>query len=144
MILSFTVPGAPRGWARARLAKGGAHHFTDAKTAAFKDSVAFWCLEAMKREGVVGVVLGPLALTVRAYLPIPASLSAKKRALLDGEPASRKPDIDNAVKAVMDGLNGVLYRDDVQVTYLVASKSYAPDARLEVVAEFDVTAEDLI
>lgn len=144
MILSFAVPGLPRGWARARLAKGGAHHFTDAKTAAFKDSVAFWCLQAMKREGVAGLVLGPVELSIRVFLPIPASLSAKKRKALAGMPCPRKPDIDNLNKIIMDALNGVLYRDDVQVTGISAQKTYRDDPCTTVTARFEISAEDLI
>lgn len=39
------------------------------------------------------------------------------------EPSIR-PDIDKLVRAVLDGLTDVVYRDDEQVTHLVASKSY--------------------
>jgi Holliday junction resolvase RusA-like endonuclease len=48
---------------------------------------------------------------------VPASWSGKKqRMALAGEvlPTS-KPDVDNVVKAVFDGMNGVLWRDDVLV-----------------------------
>jgi Holliday junction resolvase RusA-like endonuclease len=35
----------------------------------------------------------------------------------------RKPDIDNAIKLVMDGLNGVAWADDAQVTSVSAVKA---------------------
>lgn len=124
MIISFSVPGAPRGWARARLAKGGAHHFTDAKTAAFKDSVAFWATEALKARDAAGMMKGPVSVTIKSYFPIAASLSAKKRNALDHAPATRRPDADNLAKAVLDALNGVLYADDVQVTTLIVHKIF--------------------
>ena len=43
-----------------------------------------------------------------------------------------KPDLDNVVKAVLDALNGVVYRDDAQVVNLVATKRYATEPRVEV------------
>jgi crossover junction endodeoxyribonuclease RusA len=43
---------------------------------------------------------------------------------LDEEPTKLRGDIDNYVKSVLDGLNGVAYDDDRQVTVLHASKVY--------------------
>lgn len=38
--------------------------------------------------------------------------------------ATTKPDIDNIIKAVLDGLNGVAFKDDKQVTSIKATKFY--------------------
>ena len=35
-----------------------------------------------------------------------------------------KPDLDKLIRAVLDGLTGVAYVDDAQVTLISASKSY--------------------
>ena len=43
-----------------------------------------------------------------------------------------KPDIDNYVKAVLDGLNGLLFVDDKQIIELTARKKYSESARTEV------------
>ena len=40
----------------------------------------------------------------------------------------RRADLDNMVKAVMDGLNGVIWVDDSQVTQLTASVIYSQSA----------------
>jgi len=37
---------------------------------------------------------------------------------------SVKPDLDNLVKGIQDAGNGILYRDDRQIAYLVAQKCY--------------------
>jgi Holliday junction resolvase RusA-like endonuclease len=37
---------------------------------------------------------------------------------------SRKPDVDNAAKAIMDALNGRLYKDDQQVVELVVARRW--------------------
>ena len=57
----------------------------------------------------------PVALIVLIYKQLPK----QKR---DSEPFDVKPDIDNVLKAVMDGLKGVAYRDDNQVTVTYARK----------------------
>ena len=58
----------------------------------------------------------PVKLVVEAYCEAPRKQKA------ESEPYTVKPDIDNVVKCVMDGLNGVAWDDDCQVTQLVASK----------------------
>lgn len=56
--------------------------------------------------------------------------------MLNGEllPA-KKPDIDNVVKAVLDALNKVAYRDDNQVVELQIRKQYSERPRLEICIE---------
>lgn len=51
------------------------------------------------------------------------------------EDLQKKPDIDNVVKAVLDALNGVAYRDDTQVIELHVRKSYSEKPRVEVCIE---------
>ena len=57
---------------------------------------------------------------------IPASWSKRDReeAMQGRKECTVKPDIDNMVKAVLDGLNGVAWHDDKQVVSLVALKRY--------------------
>ena len=42
-----------------------------------------------------------------------------------------RPDIDKLCRSTLDGLTGVLFRDDSQVAFLVASKEYALPGELE-------------
>ena len=53
-----------------------------------------------------------------------------------------KPDIDNVIKAVLDGLNGVAYADDSQVVALSASKCYSDDPRVVVIVEDGRSAQE--
>ncbi|WP_027702830.1 RusA family crossover junction endodeoxyribonuclease [Metaclostridioides mangenotii] len=46
-----------------------------------------------------------------------------------------KKDIDNMVKAVLDGLNGKAYKDDRYVCELHASKHYSNEPSIEVIIE---------
>lgn len=65
--------------------------------------------------------LGPVRLTVTAYVRQPASIPKRDR--LTALPMKR-PDVDNFAKTVLDGLS-VLWRDDAQVTDLNMRKRYA-------------------
>ena len=125
--LWFTVPGEPRGWARARTQ--GARFFTDTKTRSEKQAVAAWALEAGAR-----VMEGPVDVRLTAYLRIPQSVSKKRRAdMLSGaERPTKKPDGDNLAKLTMDALNGVCWRDDVQVVDLTVRKFWSDEPRLVV------------
>ena len=42
----------------------------------------------------------------------------------DGKPDTSKPDIDNLIKAILDGLNGAAWEDDAQVCKVTASKRW--------------------
>ena len=44
----------------------------------------------------------------------------------------KKPDIDNLCKAVLDAMNGIIYKDDSQVWKLTASKCYGEDVGVEI------------
>jgi Holliday junction resolvase RusA-like endonuclease len=44
----------------------------------------------------------------------------------------KRPDLDNIVKAITDGMNGVVYEDDSQIVSLHATKVYGTDAMVEV------------
>ena len=45
---------------------------------------------------------------------------------------TKKPDIDNVVKALADALNHVAYRDDTQIVDCQVRKFYADEPRVEV------------
>lgn len=64
----------------------------------------------------------PVKVTVDAEFPIPKSWSKKKKA--SANYASKKPDIDNIIKSVFDGLNGVAWSDDAMVSIVEARKRY--------------------
>jgi Holliday junction resolvase RusA-like endonuclease len=47
-------------------------------------------------------------------------------------PHTSRPDLDNICKMYMDASNGILYRDDAQVTRLSSSKHYSTNPRTEI------------
>ena len=51
---------------------------------------------------------------------------------LNGDWATKKPDSDNIIKIILDGLNKVAYYDDSQVCKVNFEKKYADIPRVEV------------
>lgn len=80
---------------------------------------------------------GPVSITLTIYLPVPKSFSKKKttEAMEAKIFPTKKPDVDNVLKAVMDALNGVLYEDDKQVVAVCVEKYYAVYEGLHVKVE---------
>lgn len=71
----------------------------------------------------------PLKIQIIFYMPIPKSISKKKKMLLNGSQHTKKPDLDNLLKAVLDGMNDIVYYDDAQVFNIFASKFYSDSPR---------------
>lgn len=134
-MVSFIVPGQAVGKGRPRIGKVGQHArmFTPSKTVSYECLVAHAAHVAM-----AGLPLfdAPVTVNMRIECQVPASWSQKKqRMALAGEVRpGTKPDADNVIKAIFDGLNGVLWRDDALVVELHMRKLYAatPCVRVEV------------
>lgn len=135
-MIAFTVPGQPQGKGRPRIGKIGQHArmFTPAKTVAYEGLIAHAAQLAMAGRPMLD---GPVEVSLAIECQVPASWSQKKqRQALAGEVMpTTKPDVDNVVKAVFDGLNGVLWRDDVQVVSLRLRKRYAATPCVRVAAQ---------
>lgn len=135
-MITFTIPGNPVGKGRPRVARRGgiARLYTPEKTASYESLVAMAGHEAMAGRPVIE---GAVSVAMDIRVPVPASWSQKKRAAaLAGQiRPTTKPDIDNVEKAVFDGLNGVTWKDDVQVVDVRKGKRYSdtPGVRVEIV-----------
>lgn len=133
-FLAFTVPGAARGKGRPRATTIGGHArmFTDSKTASYENLVR---MAAEKALGSRKPFDEPVHVSVRVRVQPPGSASKKATAaMLAGEimPA-KKPDLTNILKAVEDGANTVAFRDDSLIVRLLAFKTYAETAGVDVV-----------
>lgn len=73
---------------------------------------------------------GAISLSVFFYKPRPQSMSKKVVHW------TKKIDIDNALKLVMDSMNGIFWNDDAQITMLMATKKYDEVPRTEVVIQY--------
>lgn len=134
-MIAFTVPGQPQGKGRAKIVKigGFSRMATPQKTVAYEGLVAHAAQLAMAGRPMLE---GAVSVNLFIDCQVPASWSQKKqRQALAGEVfPTTKPDIDNVVKAIFDGCNGVLWRDDVQAVDCRIRKRYSatPCVRVEV------------
>lgn len=120
MIVEFFVPGEPHGKGRPRMTRTG-HAYTDSRTRAYEKAVGALAFEAM--SGRKPIEVGCTVELEAFFLPA-KSLSAKRRLALLGTPVLKKPDADNVAKAVIDGMNGIVFRDDSLVWSVKTTKIY--------------------
>ena len=118
-------PITPKPTPRPRVGKFGAYYPKEYQ--AYKDQLkqlaALICKE--KHEG-------PISMRIEFYMPIPASLSKKKKLDLVDQWHIKKPDCDNLAKGVKDALEGIAYDNDSQVCELIIRKRYSTKPRIEV------------
>lgn len=135
-ILIVRLAGPPEGKGRLRFRmvkprgrEAFASAYTPARTRHFEARLRDAALRAMGNRPLLE---GPLAVTVRAFMVIPASWPRKKRqAALDGDllPVG-KPDADNILKVLdsfnRDKITGLgIWNDDSQVTDARVIKTFA-------------------
>jgi Holliday junction resolvase RusA-like endonuclease len=102
-VIEFTLPLAPQAWERVTRGQFG-QAYVPPDTRRFERLVGHL---ARRYRHAGGLLDGPLRLTARFYVQRP------KRPKYT-EPATR-PDLDNYMKALKDGLNEVVWTDDSRV-----------------------------
>lgn len=134
--VTFTVPGDPRGKGRPRATSRGkrVRLYTDQKTADYEAHVADVARVAMAGRDPFE---GPVRVYATVTMRVPKSVSRLVRDLmLSGAILPvKKPDLDNVVKAVLDGLNGVAFVDDAQVVGQSAEKVYGAEPGVTVTVQ---------
>ncbi len=135
--LTFSVPGQPAGWQRART--NGKRRFDTPEQEARKAEIQIRARRALAAIGAQQVAPAgePLRCFARAVFDVPKSWPKWRRAeALAGRihPTSR-PDGDNILKLLGDALNGVVWSDDAQVIEWGIVKVYGeqPAVHVEVV-----------
>ena len=124
MGLTFEVPGEPRGKGRPRFTKTG-HTYTDSETKAYEQKIIAYYRSAFGAFRWSDKAF--IRIKVTAHYPIPKSATKAAVAAMQsgGVLPSRKPDIDNVLKIVLDALNGIAYKDDSRVVSVEADKVYS-------------------
>lgn len=134
--VSFTVPGVAVPKGRPKFARRGNFTvaYTPEKTVSFENLVKSRADDAMNGQEMT---LCPVQAIVNIYLPIPTSWPKKfKEMTLAGLVApTKKPDMDNIVKALFDAMNGIVFKDDSQVVFAMIRKIYSPTPHTEVTIE---------
>ena len=138
-MLEIVVLGEPMGKQRPRatFVAGHATIYTPKKTQGYEARFASAYGEKYPDEPPLQ---GAIEVTIRAFFSLSKAdfnskgePNKKGTAKLKGEVVpTKKPDCDNIAKAVLDGLNGVAFQDDSQVTLLYIQKTYSLRPRVEV------------
>lgn len=128
---SFVMPWevVPKGRPRFARVGGFVRTYTDKKTSDFEKTVGIYARQAMARAGFSKAVAGEevLAVSITCYFTPPKSWTKKRLAFFERAhrlPMAQKPDIDNAAKSVLDGMNGIVYDDDKMIFRLTIGKFY--------------------
>lgn len=133
MAIRFTVPGEPTGKGRPRVVKknGFTRTYTPDKTVSYENLVKWVVTSADNFKPITGEIEA----SIKAMYKIPKSMSKKDRKLVDEGKLhpTKKPDLDNVAKIILDSLNGIAYSDDSQVVRLTVEKHYSDEPRVEVV-----------
>lgn len=120
--MEFIVEGDPVGKQRPRFNGRTRTTYTPRKTKHYETLIR----NAYEDTG--GSILdGYISLSLDVYFAIPKSYTKEKRLTCEHNinRPDKKPDIDNILKIVLDGLNGVAYADDKQVIEVRCRKFYS-------------------
>jgi len=135
-VIQFDVEGDPVAKGRPKFSQVGGfvRTYTPKKTQNYEEHVAAVAKEAM---GTTEPLETPVGVFLYFRMPIPASYSKKRtQACLDGwEKHTKRPDLDNLIKTVLDGLNGVVFKDDCQIVALHCTKVYSTGSGVSVMVK---------
>lgn len=127
--IRLVIPGEPRGKARPRVTQYGTY-----TPKATRDREAYikklWQADGAKK---IAYPDQGVELEVIAYFPVRKSWSKATRQYLSGKLHTKRPDLDNVVKLVLDALNGGPFPDDGCVAMVLAEKVWTSGpARTEI------------
>ena len=131
--IMFTVYGTPTPKGRPRFSTRGKFPvaYTPEKTKAYEFEVGMMALAAM---GGTKPLEGALEAFIYITYAVPESYSKKRlEACLSGlEKHTKRPDLDNVIKSVIDGMDKIVFDNDSQITSIHATKVYGEVAKAEV------------
>lgn len=119
----FFIPGEPRAKGSARAAifgKRASIYQAEADRSYLEDG------KVLCRQNRPPYFEGPVLVEISAWRSVPQSRSKKEKAAIqDGKVMpTPKPDVDNYVKMALDICSKIVFKDDAQVTDLIAKKRY--------------------
>lgn len=129
MVYEFEVPGKVIGKGRPRLNTYTGIVYTPTKTKDYETLIEqYFLLKYPKFK----ILEGRIKVNIVAYFSIPKTTNKtnKKEMLDDKISPTKKPDIDNIVKAVLDSMNKFAFKDDNQITSLEVEKKYSLDDKI--------------
>lgn len=126
MIFEFDIEPVEQARPRATRMGKGIRLYDPKKVTVFKRQLGMLAKQQMLDRGLEPYD-GPLEVCMEFYRPVQASLSQKERArrLSGAHRPTVKPDLSNYIKALEDGLNGIIWIDDNRIVQIVAEKKYS-------------------
>ena len=146
MRLTFSVEGIPQGKGRARSTiinagpRSFVSHYTPKKTREYEEGISYAAAAVMFSRPPLDEAVR-FGLVIRCSVPASWSRRKRQEALSGFRHPAGKPDIDNSAKAVLDALNGIVWRDDSLVCEVAMVKRYAERPGIDVTIETLAAAE---
>ena len=123
-LINMTVPGEPKPWqvwVRMSAPTPGCLEFK-----AYQATIQAKCLEVWRNKPLIETAVEIHLVFIRSYPnKLPKGEASRERRLK--EALVRKPDLDNMVKAAIDGVKGIIIKDDTVVVKLTAEKRFGPE-----------------
>lgn len=134
MIYEFEVPGKVIGKGRPRLNSYTGVVYTPIRTKDYESLVEQYFLLKYPRFKALE---GRIKVSIIAYFSIPKTTKkADINEMLENNISpTKKPDIDNIVKSILDSMNKFAFKDDNQITKLEVEKKYAIEDKVYVKIE---------
>ena len=134
MKYEFEMPGSITGKARPRMNIRTGKAYTPTKTKLYEYALRQWFIMNYPKFTPIE---SRVKVSIIVYFEIPKSTSKKNEAeMLEGNISpTKKPDIDNIIKIVLDAMNKFAYKDDTQVTKIDVEKKYSDTPKIIVKIE---------
>ena len=134
MIYEFEVPGKVIGKGRPRLNSYTGVVYTPTRTKDYESLIEQYFLLKYPRFKALE---GRIKVSIIAYFSIPKTTKkADINEMLENNISpTKKPDIDNIVKAILDSMNKFAFKDDNQITKLEVEKKYSLEDKVYVKIE---------
>ena len=134
MIYEFEVPGKVIGKGRPRLNSYTGVVYTPTKTKDYESLVEQYFLLKYPRFKILE---GRIKVSIIAYFSIPKTTKKTdiNEMLENNISPTKKPDIDNIVKSILDSMNKFAFKDDNQITKLEVEKKYALEDKIYIKIE---------
>ena len=129
MSFNVFIPGTPGAKGRPRFNRKTGRTWTPAKTVKYETYLKQAMALQMQDLGL-DPIDAPVKVVVVFYMPEPKTMAKKRKGR--GLPHSKRPDLDNLLKAVLDAMNEVVVKDDSRIWWLVAEKHYAGGPGVEI------------
>lgn len=129
MKYEFEVPGAIKGKGRPRVNSYTGIVYTPTTTKDYEYLVEqYFLLKYPKFKPLEGRV----SVDIKATFNIPKSTKKqdKEKMLENSISPTKKPDIDNIVKIILDAMNKFAFKDDTQITKLTVEKIYGEEEKV--------------